>query len=204
MTGEDLESKIALRSKLRAARKSRDTTDSSHNDSVISGHIWDLLETIPITHDSVIAAYVPMPFEPPVNDVRSRLREFGCTVLIPIVNGDDLLWAADGDEQTWEHNSFGTLEPDASGAIPSSQALPACTAIIVPAQGIDQQGFRIGQGKGFYDRALSKLAGMENPPLLIGVTYESEFLLHVPTESHDLAVDVSVTESTVRWFNTPD
>ena len=97
-------------------------------------------------------------------------------------------------------NTFGTLEPDPRGALSSSQALPGCTAIIVPAQAMSPSGFRLGQGKGFYDRALTTVAGLEHSPLIIGVTYETEFLPEIPTEEHDIPVDVSVTESTVRWF----
>ena len=198
--------KLAMRSHVRAARKLRDLGAGAELDSDISRHICDLLAMLPVTPESVVAAYVAMPFEPAVNALRSQLRELGCRVLIPIVSGDDLLWAPDGDEDSWARNSFGTLEPDPlalGGALTSAQALPMCAAIIVPAQAIDPRGFRLGQGKGFYDRALTQLAGLEHSPLLVGVTYESEFLPEVPTEEHDIPVDVSVTESTVRWFNTP-
>jgi 5-formyltetrahydrofolate cyclo-ligase len=114
------------------------------------------------------------------------------------------LWATDANEESWTRNTFGTLEPDPSRALTSSQALPTCTAIVVPSQAINPHGFRLGQGKGFYDRALAEVAGLEHPPLIIGVTFESEFLPEVPKEEHDIPVNVSVTESTVRWFNTPD
>lgn len=199
--------KSALRSSLRAARKQRDLADNVGIDSRISRKISDLLETLPVNQGSVIAAYVAMPFEPAVNVLRSQLRELGCQVLIPIVSGENLLWATDGNENSWTRNSFGTLEPDPlapGGALTSAEALPKCAAIIVPAQAIDPRGFRLGQGKGFYDRALEEIVGLERSPLLIGVTYESEFLPEVPNEAHDIPVDVSVTESTVRWFNTPD
>ncbi len=201
---DQVDYKSALRSKLRAARKHRDLDALAELDVKISRHISDLLETIPVTPESVIAAYVAMPCEPAVNVLREELRKLGCTVLIPIVSGNDLLWAADGNEKSWARNSFGTLEPDPVGALTSLEGLPGCAAIIVPAQAVDPHGFRLGQGKGFYDRALSALAGLEHAPLLIGVTYESEFLPNVPTEAHDIPLDVSVTESAVRWFNTPD
>jgi len=198
------ERKSILRSTLRAARVARESAARTDLDVQISHHICGLLETIPVTADSVVALYVAMPYEPGVNAVRKNLRELGVTVLVPVVNGDDLLWASDGDEVSWARNSFGTLEPDPDGAISSAQALPECAAIIIPAQAIDPNGFRLGQGKGFYDRALAELAGLERPPLLIGVTFESEFLPEVPTEEHDIPVDASVTELSVRWFNTPD
>lgn len=196
--------KSALRSQLRAARKQRDPGTMAKVDLQISQQISDVLETFEHTHGSVIAAYVAMPHEPSVNTLRSRLQDTGCTVLIPIVSGDQLLWAIDGNEASWARNTFGTLEPDPLGARTSSQALPTCTAIIVPSQAIDPRGFRLGQGKGFYDRALVDVAGLEHSPLIIGVTFESEFLPEIPHEEQDIPVDVSVTESTVRWFNTPD
>ncbi len=192
--------KSALRSRLRSARKRRDLGAIAELDSLISGQILDVLETIALNPASVIAAYVAMPSEPPVNVLRSQLHEMGCTVLIPIVSGDELLWANDGEEEHWMRNALGTLEPDPRGALSSSQALPSCTAIIVPAQAMNPNGFRLGQGKGFYDRALTKVVDLEHPPLIIGVTYESEFLPEIPTEAHDIPVAVSVTESTVRWF----
>lgn len=202
---EDLgANKSTLRSQHRTARKQRDRSVSEHIDSLISRHISDVLETIPISPESAIATYVAMPDEPAINDLRLQLRAMGCTVLVPIVDGDELMWATYSDEDSWVRNSFGTLEPDSLGVLTSSQALPTCAAIIVPALAMNPNGFRLGQGKGFYDRALTTLAGLEHSPLVIGVTFESEFLPDVPTEEHDMPVDVSVTESTVRWFNTPD
>jgi len=196
--------KSTLRSQLRTARKQRDLGSVTELDSQISQQISDVLETIELTPGSVIAAYIAMPHEPSVNTLRSRLQDMGCTVFIPIVSGDQLLWALDGDEASWTRNTFGTLEPEPRGARTSVEALPACSAIIVPAQAIDTHGFRLGQGKGFYDRALVDVAGSEHSPLIIGVTFESEFLPEIPHEEHDIPVDVSVTESTVRWFSTPD
>ena len=204
VNADQADQKSVLRSKLRTARAQRKLDARAEIDARISHHIFDLLETIPVTADSVVALYVAMPYEPSVNTLRRNLRELGCAVLVPIVRGEDLMWAADGDEGSWARNSFGTLEPDPDGATTSAQALPVCTAIIIPAQAIDPNGFRLGQGKGFYDRALGKLAGLDRPPLLIGVTFESEFLPDVPTQAHDIPVDVSVTELSVRWFNTLD
>ena len=198
------ERKSILRRRLRAARVVRELAASADIDAQISRHICDLLETIPVTANSVVALYVAMPYEPSVNSARKNLQELGVTVLVPVVSGHDLFWAADGDEGCWGRNSFGTLEPNLDDAISSAQALPMCAAIIIPAHAIDPFGFRLGQGKGFYDRALAELAGLERSPLLIGVTFESEFLPEVPTEEHDIPVDASVTELSVRWFNTPD
>lgn len=196
--------KSALRSRLRTARKQRDLGTITELDSRISQQISDVLETLELTPGSVIATYIAMAHEPSVNALRARLKELGCTVLIPIVSGDQLLWASDANEESWTRNTFGTLEPDPREARTSSQTLPTCTAIIVPSQAINPHGFRLGQGKGFYDRALAEVTGLPHPPLIIAVTFESEFLPEIPTEEHDIPVDVSVTESSVRWFNTPD
>lgn len=200
VTKDQSTAKSALRLRLRSARKQRDLRDTAQLDLRISRHIFDVLGRLAMTPASVVATYVPMPYEPPVNALRSQLQEMGCTVFIPIVSGNELLWAPDGNEEHWEPNSFGTREPDRKGALSSSQALPGCAAIVIPSLAISPHGFRLGQGKGFYDRALTKITELKQPPLIIGVTYESEFLPEIPTEEHDIPVDVSVTESTVRWF----
>ena len=200
VTQDQSTAKSALRLRLRSARKQRDLRDIAQLDLHISGHIFDALGRLALSPASVVATYVPMPYEPPVNALRSQLQEMGCAVFIPLVSGNELLWAPDGNEEHWEPNKFGTREPDRSGAQSSSQALPDCAAIVIPALAISPHGFRLGQGKGFYDRALPKIAELKQPPLIIGVSYESEFLLEIPTEEHDIPVDVSVTESTVRWF----
>jgi 5-formyltetrahydrofolate cyclo-ligase len=70
-------------------------------------------------------------------------------------------------------------------------------AVIVPALKIDQSGFRLGQGGGFYDRALVHLNAWK-----IGLVYAGELSSEeLPHEAHDVPLDAAATPSIVVRFN---
>jgi len=63
--------------------------------------------------------------------------------------------------------------------------------IIVPGIAYDRRGNRVGRGKGYYDRLLSSSRATK-----IGVGYDFQFIDgDIPSEPHDVAVDVVITES---------
>ena len=62
----------------------------------------------------------------------------------------------------------------------------------VPGIAFDDRGYRIGYGKGFYDRFLSSFDGSS-----IGVAYEDFILPVVPRGRFDEKVDVLLTENGV-------
>ena len=65
-------------------------------------------------------------------------------------------------------------------------------AAIVPMNGFDEHGYRLGYGGGYFDRTL---AAAEPRPLSIGVSYE---LARVPTifpQPHDIPMDFVITEN---------
>ena len=63
--------------------------------------------------------------------------------------------------------------------------------IVVPGVAFDEGGYRIGHGGGFYDDFLRH----QSAALKVGVVYEELLLAAVPTEAHDMPVDLIVTES---------
>lgn len=83
---------------------------------------------------------------------------------------------------------FGNLEPHGTADVPIS----AIEAVIVPALAASRQGSRLGYGGGFYDAFLATI----DAPVICPVM--SAFLLDaLPTEPHDCAVDIVVTENEV-------
>ena len=70
------------------------------------------------------------------------------------------------------------------------------TVCIVPGIAFDQKGYRLGYGKGYYDRFLRDYKGTK-----IGVVF-SDFLFDtLPRGKYDTAVDVLVTEKGVIRIN---
>jgi 5-formyltetrahydrofolate cyclo-ligase len=64
-------------------------------------------------------------------------------------------------------------------------------AVLLPMNGWDAQGYRLGYGAGFFDRTLASLA---KKPLVIGVSYELAKMDTIHPQSWDIPVDYLVTE----------
>ena len=73
--------------------------------------------------------------------------------------------------------------------IASREILPE--AVLLPMNGWDEGGFRLGYGAGFFDRTL---ASLPKRPVVIGVSYELAKMKTIHPQSWDIAVDWLVTE----------
>ena len=65
------------------------------------------------------------------------------------------------------------------------------SAVILPMNGWDAQGYRLGYGAGFFDRTLASLA---KRPVVIGVSYELAKLDTIYPQAWDIPMDYVVTE----------
>ena len=73
--------------------------------------------------------------------------------------------------------------------VDSPEVLP--DAVILPMNGWDAQGYRLGYGAGFFDRTLASLA---KRPVVIGVSYELAKLDTIHPQDWDIPMDYVVTE----------
>jgi 5-formyltetrahydrofolate cyclo-ligase len=64
-------------------------------------------------------------------------------------------------------------------------------AVLLPMNGWDPQGYRLGYGAGFFDRTLASLA---RRPVVIGISYEQSRLDTIYPQAWDIPVDYVVTE----------
>jgi 5,10-methenyltetrahydrofolate synthetase len=68
-------------------------------------------------------------------------------------------------------------------------------AAIVPMNGFDGGGYRLGYGGGYFDRTLAALTPR---PVAIGVSFEFARLPTIDPQSHDIAMDFVVTEAGIH------
>jgi len=68
------------------------------------------------------------------------------------------------------------------------------TAVLVPMNGFDGAGYRLGYGGGFFDRTLEKLGAEGRRPLVIGVTFELARIDTIRPQPYDIPMDYVVTE----------
>lgn len=156
-------------------------------DAALTSHLLTWLKGC-----SRVAAYVPLPGEPGGENLVPALAETH-EVWLPItpVSGD-LRWGQfTGELRRGAH--FGIWEPEGPGETSISGL--ACDAVVVPALGIDRAGVRLGQGAGYYDRALESV---ECP--IVALVYDDEVHEELPSEPHDQPVDGVVTQSGFTWL----
>ncbi len=76
--------------------------------------------------------------------------------------------------------------------IPDGTEIVLPDAAIVPMNGFDGDGYRLGYGGGYFDRTLASLA---QRPLAIGASFEFARLATIQPQSHDIPMDFVVTEA---------
>lgn len=92
-------------------------------------------------------------------------------------------------------NTKGILEPDV--VEDKKRKGDQAQVVFVPGVAFDSRGFRLGFGKGFYDRFLAPLTGV----LKVGIGFEAQ--LHsswLPVDSWDLSMDWLITDKEVIGF----
>ena len=207
--------KADLRARIHQSRlrASQDPTSWRSKNTQLSMHITNYVHAQRSNRQSLrIAAYVPLADEPGAEVLLEALAEITDELWLPICRpGFQLNWALyDGPDSLHVPNPrLPVAEPIADG-IPSKQCLPNLDLVVVPALAIDHNGFRLGKGAGFYDRALAaarrQVTGA-NPsapttmPELLGVVFAAEIFSQVPHDHHDCSMDKVVTEYGIRSLN---
>ena len=61
--------------------------------------------------------------------------------------------------------------------------------MLIPTVGVSKSGVRLGYGKGYYDGFLSLIDAVK-----ISLTYSKQIVKSIPNDSHDVKMDLIVTE----------
>lgn len=145
---------------------------------------------------SIILMYHSLPDEVDTHATLDQLLAMGKKVLLPKVISDTEMTIHEyiGLDSLQPSEPYGILEPkeslifDLQGAIdanlhhlsPTPQYL-----IIVPGMAFDIHGHRLGRGKGYYDRFLSRVPNIYK----IGVCFPFQLVDEVPSEPTDILMD---------------
>ena len=156
-------------------------------------HNFEHLAALPeLLKADVIASYMSYGDEPDTSQLNHQLISSGKILLLPRIDGDELewvRWSGSADELQEKKN---IREP--KGEIFLDRDL--ITVIIVPALRIDRSGYRLGQGGGFYDRALPQLKAWS-----IGLIHPDEISsTDLPREPWDVPLNALATPNLVLRF----
>ena len=174
--------KAVLRTEALARRDALDLDNRLEWDAEIAAHALAL--SVWKGSSGPVSAYWPMRSEADPRPILEALHERGLPLCLPAIVEKRMhfrRWAP------WEPivpGGFGTLVP----APGQPEVRPAI--LIVPLAAFDRRGYRIGYGKGYYDRAITEL----EPALTVGIAYAAQEIVEVPAEAHDRRLDWVVTQ----------
>lgn len=114
-------------------------------------------------------------------------------VMDQVEGKEQLIAVMVSDETEFAANSFGIYEPvEGDDVSPGSIDL-----VIVPLLGFDKKGFRVGYGKGYYDRLLQRC----RPDCIkVGFSYFEPVDMIEDVGQHDIALDYCITHETIYSF----
>ncbi len=187
-----VQQKQALRQSLRLARKSLNPAARQAATAAVRRHLLPLLKK-----GRRIGVYLAVGSELDLGSLIKTAQARGCQVYAPYIETNKRrLWFTplDSSAQAQAHKPFGI--PQYSG---HKIRLSQLDVLLLPLVGIDAQGYRLGQGGGFYDTSLAACPSACRPKL-IGVGFDAQRCASVPTEPWDQALDAYVSESGWQHF----
>lgn len=180
--------KTRLRKECIEARRALDPREKASMDERIAQklrHLWIYRES------DIIYTYVSTEIEADTRGIIKMAVLDGKAVAVPrcIKGTREMEFCIIKSEEDLESGAFGVLEPKESCPVCKDFSGGLC---IVPALSFDSSGFRLGYGKGYYDRFLAKFGGKT-----AGLCYSAFIRPELPRGKFDKAVDVIITERSV-------
>ena len=118
-----------------------------------------------------------------------------CLPTIPDKNSELISFARFNEDTVLRKNWWGIYEPAAAKDTVSPTEFDL---VFVPLVGFDADCFRLGMGKGFYDRTFSfKVLNRQNPPMLIGLAHKCQLTESLPLASWDVRLDAVITSEKI-------
>ena len=149
----------------------------------------------------VLLSFLSMPREIGTQAMIRAARAGGKSVAVPRIEGNDIRFLVmPPGVPTPPRDRWGIPVPDLSWP---ALDLARAGRILVSAPGLafDRSGNRLGRGKGYYDRFLSRARAAGARLVVIGICFSDQLLDEVPRAGTDQAVDGVVTESETLLFD---
>ena len=135
-----------------------------------------------LSTSNVILLYSALSDEVPTQGLMDELVAQGKTVLLPrVIDDKDMELRRYTGPQDLQEGAYGILEPTGE----RFTDYDAIDVAIVPGMAFDAEGHRLGRGKGYYDRFLSRVPYIYK----IGLCFSWQMVDHVPCDEHDIVMD---------------
>lgn len=179
--------KQKLRSQAKEYRMSMPAEEKQRADERIASRLLNMWS---FRDASRIFIYVSTPIEVDTRYIIDRALEAGKKVAVPLCeeNSRTMNFRYITSLSQLEKGCFGVMEPNPETSEPVTDYSDGIC--IVPALMFDSCGYRLGYGKGYYDRFLSGFGGES-----IGLCYSAGYTDTLPHGKYDRKIGLFVTES---------
>ena len=181
--------KQSIRESQKKARAEMDKDKKAELDRCIAANVRKLREYAPAT---TLLVYVSTPIEIDTRGIIENAWADGKKVAVPRCIPDTR------DMEFHYITSFDELSPGCFSVLEPDETLPIVTdftgcLMIVPGMQFDMNGYRLGYGKGYYDRYMVRFRGSS-----AGICYSHELKPFMHHGRYDRSVDMVVTDKKIR------
>ncbi|KAG0719162.1 5-formyltetrahydrofolate cyclo-ligase [Chionoecetes opilio] len=155
----------------------------------------------PLYQDSRrIAVYLSMPSEVSTEGILRHALQQGKTCYIPRYDSKttymDMVRLHSWEEyESLPVTRWKIKQPPLSQTCEKALESGGLDLILVPGLGFTTKGHRMGRGRGYYDTYLAHcLASQPTPPHTLALAFKEQLLPEIPTDEHDMTIDVVVAE----------
>jgi 5-formyltetrahydrofolate cyclo-ligase len=181
--GEDMMQKQQIRKEMIAFRTKLSFPDRVH----ASRKICERIKQLPIYQEATsILAYFAVRNEVSLYPLIEDAWRSGKRVSLPSMKQDKIIPRLFTTPSTLEEGEFHVLEPDKSC---EKIDITKLDLVLVPGVSFDQRGYRLGFGKGHYDRFFEKLPEVYK----CGIAYDGQIVETIYPEVHDIPMNIIIT-----------
>lgn len=186
------ERKNALRDDYRLRRRAMSPEEKALRDKAICDSACAMAS---FRYAEYVLMYASTDEEIDVYPIAHRALELGKKVAFPLCCKQDrtMSYHIISSLDELSPGAYGITEPPKGAPIYNPAKDLGSAICLVPGLVYDREGYRLGYGKGFYDRYLSAFSGCT-----IGVVYSDYILKTVPRGRFDVKVDILLTEKGVK------
>lgn len=153
-----------------------------------AGILADQVHKVAIPPNAIVSGYLPIRGEADPSLVLERLAARGHRLALPVILTDRVTMVF----RAWKPGD--PLQAAGFGlSVPMDNAIDVVPdAMLVPLAAFDRRGYRIGYGKGHYDRAIARIES-DGHVLKIGIAFAMQEIDFVPNQDHDRPLDYVAT-----------
>lgn len=175
--------KKALRREIGAKKSALTAAEIERRSGILAERLF---ETAQYRDCRALYAYLSFNQEVRTDPIIERAWADGKRVAVPKVIGREMIFIWLDSFDVLRSGYYGIPEPVGDGPVADDRT----ALVLMPGLAFDPEGHRVGYGGGFYDRFLE---AEPNHPL-VALCYDFQMFDSLKVESHDIPVDVVITD----------